>query len=167
MAVRLFITGGTIDGFDCSDPGRPSLYPQSHISELLRRARLNEPVAAETVVFKDGRSITDSDRRLLLRRCQNAKEAKILITHGTSTLVETASYLSAAKLDKTIVIFGAARPLGEVDSDASSNLGFALGVVSFLPAGVYVAMNGEVFPAGEVKKNFATGMFERKQLTEP
>lgn len=160
MAIRLFITGGTIDGFDCSNPGKPSAYDSSRIPELLRRARLNEPVQTETVFFKVGLRITEEDRKAILQRCRECKEDKILITHGTSTMAVTAKVLGNAALPKTIVIFGAAVPAEDRDSDALFNLGAAFAAVQTLPAGVYITMNGGIFSWDDVKKNTETGKFE-------
>ncbi|MBI5036822.1 asparaginase [Candidatus Micrarchaeota archaeon] len=160
MATRLFITGGTIDGFDCSDPGSPSLYESSRVPALLTRARLSGLIPFETIVFKDGRSITEEDREAILKKCRDCGEDKIIITHGTSTLTDTAKFLGRAKLPKTIVLLGAAVPAEERDSDALFNLGAAFAAVQFLRHGVYITMNGRAFPWQNVRKNIKTGMFE-------
>jgi L-asparaginase len=111
--------------------------------------------------------MTDADREIILEQCRNAPEYRIVITHGTDTMVETARALAANNRDKTIVLTGAMVPYKFGSSDGLFNLGSALAFAQTLPAGVYVAMNGRYFPADRVRKNRQTGMFEEEPPTRP
>jgi L-asparaginase len=102
----------------------------------------------------------DEDRQRILASCQAAKEHAIVIIHGTDTMKETAAVLGAANLERTIVLTGAMIPYEIANSDALFNLGFACGVAQILTPGVYVAMNGKVFPWDNVQKNRAAGVFQ-------
>jgi L-asparaginase len=111
---------------------------------------------------KDSKFVTDEDREIILKRCRECKEEKIVITHGTMTMPLTAKYLGEKSLAKTIVLLGSAIPANEENSDALFNLGAALTAVQLLPAGVYLTMNGKVFSWENVKKNLETGFFEKE-----
>jgi len=108
----------------------------------------------------DNLEMTNEDRLLILHQCQNAEEDKIIITHGTDTMTDTAALLADQIKDKTIVITGAMIPYKFGSSDGLFNLGGAIAFVQTLPHGVYIAMNGQYFKAGTVRKNRKTGSFE-------
>jgi L-asparaginase len=127
---------------------------------MLKLGRCRVPVAVQTVRMVDSLEMTEKDRQTLLEQCRRAPEERILITHGTDTMVETARVLENGHLDKTIVLTGAMVPYAFGSSDGLFNLGSALSFVQVLPAGVYIAMNGKFFPAGQVRKNKTLGIFE-------
>jgi L-asparaginase len=102
--------------------------------------------------------MTEKDRERILEACQKADADKIVVTHGTDTMIETARKLSRVK-NKAIVLTGAMKPEKFVDSDASFNVGAALGALSVLSNGVYVAMNGLVLPWNKVKRDERSGRF--------
>jgi L-asparaginase len=102
----------------------------------------------------------DENRRSVLEACTRAAERRIIITHGTDTMAETARLIGTAKLDKTIVLTGAMIPYKILDSDALFNFGTAFSAVQLLPSGVYIAMNGRIFDWDKVRKNKAQGIFE-------
>ncbi len=104
-----------------------------------------------------------SNRLLVLESCRRASEERIVITHGTDTMVETAAVLGEAGLAKTIVLTGAMVPYIFNNSDAVFNLGCAVTAVQLLPHGVYIAMNGRTFLWDKVRKNRALGVFEEKE----
>jgi L-asparaginase len=104
--------------------------------------------------------MTDEDRDLIAEHCRKSKEDKIIITHGTDTMAETARLLAGKVKNKTIVITGAMIPYKFGSSDGLFNLGSAMAFVQTLKHGVYVAMNGRVFNANTVRKNKETGVFE-------
>jgi len=111
----------------------------------------------------DSLEMTDSDRALIVAHCRDAAESRVLITHGTDTMVETAAALAAALPQapgKTIVLTGAMIPYAFGSSDGLFNLGSALSFVQVLPPGVYIAMNGRCFQWDRVRKNKETGVFE-------
>jgi L-asparaginase len=109
----------------------------------------------------DSLEMTDADRQLIAGRCHTCAETRIVITHGTDTMVETAATIAAAVTGKTVVLTGAMIPYAFGSSDGLFNLGSAVSFAQALPAGIYVAMNGTAFPWSEVRKNRASGVFER------
>jgi len=110
----------------------------------------------------DSLEMTSADRGRIVDECTWAAETRILITHGTDTMVETAAALAAARRSpvKTIVLTGAMIPYAFGSSDGLFNLGSALSFVQVLPPGVYIAMNGRCFEWDRVRKNRDTGTFE-------
>ena len=108
---------------------------------------------------KDSLEMTDEDRELIRETCQNSEQDKILITHGTDTMTQTAECLLGIT-GKTIVLTGAMAPARFKETDAVFNLGLATGAAQALESGVYIAMNGQIFPAGKVKKNREQRRFE-------
>jgi len=110
----------------------------------------------------DSLDMTDPDRRLILKRCQEAAEERILITHGTDSMELTAALLGPNIGAKTVVLTGAMIPYTFGSSDGLFNLGTALAFVQTLPRGVYVAMNGRCFSWDAVRKNRELGIFEAR-----
>jgi L-asparaginase len=111
----------------------------------------------------DSLDMNDVHRQLIVEHCRQAAEERIVVTHGTDTMVETAQTLAHAfpgNAGKTIVLTGAMVPYAFGSSDGLFNLGSALSFVQVLPAGVYIAMNGRCFDSGRVRKNLKTGVFE-------
>ncbi len=160
MTVRLLITGGTIDDLDYTSEKTPLQKRTSLIPELLRHARVTLECHCDEVFQKDSRHLNESDRDLLLRKCKECSEEKIIITHGTMTMSKTAQFLGGKNIPKTIVILGAMIPANKKNSDAMFNLGAALSAVQLLPHGVYLTMNGKIFPWNNVRKNLKKGVFE-------
>jgi L-asparaginase len=159
MAIRLFVTGGTFDKE--YDEIRGRLYFQdTHLPQMLELGRCRVAVEIRTLMMVDSLDMSDADRDLIARQCRDAPEDRIVITHGTDTLVETGAVLARADTGKTIVLTGAMIPIAFGSSDGLFNLGGALTVVQVLPPGVYVVMNGRVFPWNGVRKNRETGIFE-------
>jgi L-asparaginase len=102
----------------------------------------------------------NEDRELIARQCETSEQKRIVITHGTDTMTDTAKFLAQKIKDKTIVLTGAMIPYKFGSSDGLFNLGSALAFVQTLPGGVYVAMNGRYFNWDNVRKNKQTGEFE-------
>ena len=117
-------------------------------------------IETQTVFLKDSLDIVDQDRESIANLLKKAKHKRIVITHGTDSIAETASFLESYDLGKTIVLTGAMIPYSFGASDALFNLGSALAFAQMLNEGVYVAMNGKYYKAGAVKKNRSTGFFE-------
>jgi len=157
--VRVFVTGGTFDKEYDEIHGR-LFFKESHLPEMLRRARCRLEVEVTTLMMVDSLDMSDAERGLIVERCRACPETRIAVTHGTDTMVETAQALSRARLAKTVVLTGAMVPYAFGSSDGLFNLGSALSFAQVLPAGVYVAMNGRVFDAERVRKNRETGVFE-------
>ncbi len=159
MTIKLILTGGTIDKHYNESNGELD-FTETHLPELLALGRNQADIKIEQVMLLDSLEMTDDDRQTILKACKNTSQNKLLITHGTDTIVETATVLGKANIDKTIVLVGAMIPYVFKHSDAVFNIGFALGAVQCLPHGVYVAMNGKIFDWDDVIKNREQGTFE-------
>jgi L-asparaginase len=159
--IRLLVTGGTFDK-EYNELNGSLFFKETHVPEMLRLGRSRVEVSIRTLMMIDSLQMTDADRALIVEECRQASEARILITHGTDTMVDTAAALAAATSDagKTIVLTGAMIPYAFGSSDGLFNLGSALSFVQVLPAGVYLAMNGRCFEWNCVRKNRETGVFE-------
>jgi L-asparaginase len=159
MTIRILVTGGTFDKEYDELTGR-LFFKDTHIQEMLRLGRCRVPVTVEALMMIDSLEMTPADRETIVKRCRDAPESWIVITHGTDTMVETAAALAAAATKKTIVLTGAMVPWAFGSSDGLFNLGSALSFVQSLPAGVYVAMNGRWFAWDNVVKDRTSGVFE-------
>ncbi len=159
MNIRIFVTGGTFDK-EYNELTGELFFKDTHIPQMLRLGRCRLSVDIRTLMMIDSRNMTDDDREIIARNCLNAKEDKIVITHGTDTMVETAKYLATKVKNKTVVLTGAMIPYTFGSSDGMFNLGCALAFVQVLSPGVYIAMNGRYFIYDNVRKNKKTGEFE-------
>ncbi|HZH66730.1 MAG TPA: asparaginase domain-containing protein [Flavisolibacter sp.] len=159
MSIRIFITGGTFDK-EYNELTGQLYFNDSHLPEMLDLGRNLVPVEIRTLMMVDSLEMTAEDRELIAEHCRKSKENKIIITHGTDTMAETAVLLHNKVEGKTIVITGAMIPYKFGSSDGLFNLGSALAFVQTLEPGVYVVMNGRCFNAGNVRKNKVTGVFE-------
>jgi len=157
--TRLIITGGTLDKTYNDNTGSLE-FSDSIISLLLERARCSAEIEVEHLMQVDSLEMTHEQRDLIIQVVRKAKEERIIITHGTDTLVSTARLLENIKLNKTIVLVGAMVPWRFANSDADFNIGYALGACQSLGRGVWVTMNGKIFPALRVCKNRELGRFE-------
>lgn len=158
-AIRVFVTGGTFDKEYDELHGR-LYFKDTHLSEMLRLARSRLDVQVHTLMMIDSLDMTDDGRRAVVEACRSCPEERIVVTHGTDTMAETARALLAAGVPKTVVLTGAMIPYAFGSSDGLFNLGSALSFAQVLPHGVYVAMNGRVFRGDRVRKNRETGVFE-------
>jgi L-asparaginase len=157
--IRILITGGTFDKEYDEISGR--LYFQdTHLPEMLKLGRCHLELEIRTLMMIDSLEMTEADRRIIAGQCRDAPEDRIVITHGTDTMVETARTLQSSGLGKTIVLTGAMIPYKFGSSDGLFNLGSALAFAQTLPPGVYIAMNGRYFQADRVRKNKTAGVFE-------
>ncbi len=157
--IRLLVTGGTFDKAYNELTGT-LFFQDSHVPEMLRLGRCLLEVEVRTLMMIDSLEMTDDDRRIIAEHCKGAPESRIVITHGTDTIVETAAHLGREIRDKTVVLTGAMVPYKFGSSDGLFNLGSALAFVQTLPPGVYIAMNGRCFPWNGVRKNREKGVFE-------
>ncbi|MFB3776505.1 MAG: asparaginase domain-containing protein [Bryobacteraceae bacterium] len=157
--IRILVTGGTFDK-EYNELTGTLFFQESHLPEMLRLGRCLLDVQVQTLMMIDSLDMTDDDRRIILEHCRTAPESRIVITHGTDTMVETAAHLGREIRDKIIVLTGAMVPYKFGSSDGMFNLGSALAFVQTLPPGVYIAMNGRVFPWDKVRKNRTQGVFE-------
>ena len=164
MSVRIFVTGGTFDK-EYDELRGTLFFKDTHLPEMLRLGRSRLDVSVRTLMMIDSLDMTDADRALIVEQCRMAAESRIIVTHGTDTMVDTARVLATAFPGgghKTIVLTGAMIPYAFGSSDGLFNLGSALSFVQVLPPGVYIAMNGRCFTWDRVRKNRETGTFEAK-----
>ncbi|SET62353.1 L-asparaginase [Marinobacter segnicrescens] len=157
--IHLFTTGGTIDKI-YHDANSEFAVGESLLPELLSEANVTVPWRITELCRKDSLELTEADRADIRAAVAACPEERVIISHGTDTMAETAAALSDIG-DKTIVLFGAMQPARMRRSDAVFNLGFAMAAATLLEPGIYIAMNGEVFEAGKVRKNLRAGRFER------
>ena len=158
MNVKFFTAGGTIDKvyFDAKseyEVGSPQVV------EILREAHVTVEHAIESVLSKDSLDMTDEDRQAVRRRIADDPCRRIVLTHGTDTMTQTARCLAGIP-DKTIVLTGSMQPGRFRVTDAAFNVGVALGAVQCLPPGVYLAMNGRIFNPDRVRKSADRSCFE-------
>ena len=158
-AVRIIITGGTFDKHYDAIKGTLT-FKQTHLPEILEQSRVTVPVALTVSQLIDSLDMEPGDREQILKECRTVPENRIVITHGTDTMENTAALLGEAALDKTIVLTGAMVPFAMAGSDAVFNLGGAMTAVQLLPPGVYISMNSRIFPWNRVRKNREEGLFE-------
>jgi len=159
MSLRIIAIGGTFDKH--YDPLTGHLYfRDSVLPEALDRARLTLPVVFESLLALDSLDMQDSHRRQIREACERSAENRIVIVHGTDTMPETAQVLGRSELNKTVILTGAMVPYRVAQSDALFNLGFACAAASLAAAGVYIAMNGQIFPWDDVMKNRDQGVFQ-------
>ena len=159
MAIRILVTGGTFDK-EYDEINGELYFKETHLPEIFKLGRCTLDLNIRTLMMVDSLDLTEDDRDLIALHCDRNKEKQIVITHGTDTMVQTATVIAQKKLDKTIVMTGAMIPYKFGSSDGFFNLGNALAFAQTLPAGVYIAMNGKYFSHENVRKNKKTGFFE-------
>ncbi len=159
MAIRIFVTGGTFDKKYDEIHGR-LFFKDTHVEEMLKLGRSRVDVTVRTLMMIDSLEMTDADRQVIGDNCRACEEQRIVITHGTDTMVETARTLASAVTAKTIVLTGAMVPYAFGSSDGLFNLGSAVSFAQVLPAGVFIAMNGRALAWDRAWKNRETGFFE-------
>jgi L-asparaginase len=159
MAIRIIITGGTFDK-EYNELTGQLFFKDTHLPEMLKLGRSVMDVQIERLMMIDSLDMQKEHRDAIANACTNASEDRIIITHGTDTMTETAAYLANVVTNKTVVLTGAMVPYKFGSSDGLFNLGSAMAFVQALSSGVYIAMNGRYFKAGNVRKNKANGLFE-------
>jgi L-asparaginase len=158
--VRVLVTGGTIDKIYDATGGTLG-FERTQVLAMLRQGRVALPEnCVQTVLLKDSLEMDDADREAVAAGCMASDEDRLIITHGTDTMVTTARHLAQSVPGRTIVLTGAMVPFSVSQSDALFNFGFAFAAACLLPHGIYIAMNGRVFPWDRVEKNRQAGWFE-------
>ncbi len=163
MKIAVFATGGTFDKEYNKISGELYLK-KTHIREMLTMGRCRLPVRIQVVMMKDSLHMTEDDRRQILDACLSCPESRIVITHGTDSMEDTARFLADRIPGKTVVLTGAMIPYRFGSSDGLFNLGSALSFVQALPAGVFIAMNGRFFKPYMVRKDRKRGLFVRSRF---
>lgn len=161
MKIKFFTLGGTIDKVYFDAMSRYEIGPPS-IQEILKDARINFDYEVESLLKKDSLDMTDQDREIILKSVEADRHDRIVITHGTDTMVETGMALKPIK-NKTIVLTGAMEPAGFKSSDATFNLGCAIAAVQTLSPGVYIAISGRIFDPENTQKNRERKQFEERR----
>ncbi|MBU2573566.1 MAG: asparaginase [Elusimicrobia bacterium] len=161
--IKIIVTGGTFDK-EYNELTGELFFHKTHIREMLRLGRCRLSVRVKTLMLVDSLCMTERERRSILRECLSSREKRILITHGTDTMVETAKVLGPRIKDKTVVLTGAMVPYKFGSSDGMFNLGSALSFVQSLEPGVYIAMNGKYFRWDNARKNRTRGVFDSKGM---
>jgi len=157
--ILILATGGTFDKQYDEIHGE-LVFGRTHVPDMLALGRCHVEIDVETLMMIDSLEMTDRDRALILERCATAPERRIVITHGTDTMEQTAAVLGKGLHGKTVVLTGAMVPYQFGSSDGMFNLGTAVAFVQALGPGVYVAMNGRWFDWKSVHKNRTLGVFE-------
>jgi L-asparaginase len=159
--VRIVTTGGTIDKvyFDASSEYEVG---ESHVPDILRESNVTREWAVTNLLRKDSLDLTEEDRALIRRTVETAEEDRIVVTHGTDTMVDTARALKGIP-GKTIVLTGSLHPARFKTTDAVFNVAAAFTAAQTLPPGVYLAMNGRIFPPDRVRKNRERNRFEEPE----
>ena len=160
--IHIITTGGTIEGLDYETTEGKNQKSKISIEDFFRSANVSFSYSVESVLNKDSRSITDEDRQLLVDKIRATGAKKIVLTHGTFTMEDTAKYIGKLNLKKTIVLVGSFVLGTSIGTDAPFNLGYAICSVQILKPGVYVAMNGTIFHWKNVTKNLETNKFEQR-----
>ncbi len=159
MQIQIFITGGTFDK-EYNELNGDLYFRDTHLKQMLEQGRSQLNVNIRSLMMIDSLEMTEQDREIILTHCQKSPSDRIVITHGTDTMVETAQFLAEQVKDKTIVITGAMIPIVFGSSDGLFNMGAAFAYVQTLDHGIYIAMNGQYFDYDNVRKNKAKGLFE-------
>ncbi|MGL5946061.1 MAG: asparaginase domain-containing protein [Sediminibacterium sp.] len=158
-AIHIIVTGGTFDK-EYNFISGELYFRETHLQELLEKGRSQLPVRISQLLLKDSLEMTQQDRELIVASCNASEEERIVITHGTDTMTDTAKFLAKEINNKTVVLTGAMIPIKFGSSDGLFNLGSALAFAQSLPHGIYVAMNGRYFYWDKVRKNRQSGIFE-------
>ena len=159
--IQVFVTGGTFDKEYNFITGE-LFFKDTHLKDMFDLGRCTLDIDVKTLMMVDSLEMTDEDRAIIELNCRKSQADKIIITHGTDTIVKTGEMLASANIaGKTIVLTGAMVPYAfGSSSDGFFNLGSALAFCQTLPTGVYISMNGRIFFSDNVRKNRNTGFFE-------
>ena len=158
--IKIFATGGTFDR-EFNELNGELYFKETNLFKLLELGRSQMDVKIETLMMIDSLKMTDTERVYILDKCKKEKTNRIIITHGTDTMVETAKIIAQEIKNKIIIFTGAMIPIKFGSSDGLFNLGSALSFVQVLNPGVYITMNGQYFYWDNVRKNKKLGIFEK------
>ena len=159
--IKIFATGGTFDK-EYNEINGELYFKDTQIFELLKLGRSQLEVKIETLMMIDSLKMTNQDRNYIISKCKQEKTDRIIITHGTDTMIETARLIASKVKNKTIILTGAMIPIKFGSSDGLFNLGSALSFAQVIDSGVYITMNGRYFKYDNVYKNKKLGIFEIK-----
>ena len=158
--IKIFATGGTFDK-EYDEINGELFFKETHLHELLNLGRSQLNVKIETLMMVDSLKMSKSEKNYIVEKCKEEKTDRIIITHGTDTMVDTAELIAKNIYNKTIILTGAMIPIKFGSSDGLFNLGSALSFIQVIDPGVYITMNGRYFKWDNVRKNNQLGIFER------
>ena len=158
--IKIFATGGTFDK-EFNEINGELFFKETNLYQLLQLGRSQLSVKIETLMMVDSLKMTQSEKNYIVDKCKKEKTNRIIITHGTDTMVDTAKLIAKNITDKTIILTGAMIPIKFGSSDGLFNLGSALSFIQTIDPGVYITMNGRYFSWDNVRKNKKLGIFER------
>ena len=158
--IKIFATGGTFDK-EYDEINGELFFKETHLHELLNLGRSQLNVKIETLMMVDSLKMSKSEKNYIIEKCKEEKTDRIIITHGTDTMVDTAELIAKNIYNKTIILTGAMIPIKFGSSDGLFNLGSALSFIQVIDPGVYITMNGRYFKWDNVRKNNQLGIFER------
>lgn len=160
--IQIYVTGGTFDKEYNFITGE-LYFKDTHLNDMFERGRCTLDIDVKTLMMLDSLEMTDEDRSIIIHNCKRCKSDKVIITHGTDTIVDTARVLAEEEIKgKTIILTGAMIPYAfGSSSDGFFNLGSALAFAQTLDEGVYIVMNGRYYSWDQVRKNRKTGYFEQ------
>jgi L-asparaginase len=158
MKIGVLVTGGTFDkDYDLINGNLG--FKDTHVPEMFKRGRSTLDIDIQVLMMMDSLEMEAEHRQYIAESCANSQYDNLIVTHGTDTMVDTASVIAAMELSKTIILTGAMRPYKLGSSDGFFNLGSAVAFAQTLPNGVYIVMNGRYFDWQNVRKNKASGIF--------
>ena len=158
--IKIFATGGTFDK-EYDEINGELFFKETHLHELLNLGRSQLNVKIETLMMVDSLKMSKSEKNYIVEKCKEEKTNRIIITHGTDTMIDTAELIAKNIYNKTIILTGAMIPIKFGSSDGLFNLGSALSFIQVIDPGVYITMNGRYFMWNNVRKNNQLGIFER------
>ena len=159
--IQILITGGTFDKSYNHISG-DLFFEKTHIPEMLERSKCRLNVDVKTLMMIDSLEMTQKDIEKIIDECKKTKSSRIVITHGTDTMVQTAQTIKEhTSRDKVVVITGAMLPFSIKESDAMFNLGGAFIAAQTSEPGIWISMNGHIFKSDDVAKNKKKGIFEK------
>ena len=158
--IKIFATGGTFDK-EFNEIDGKLYFKETKLYDLLKLGRSQLDVKIETLMMIDSLKMKSADREYIVNKCKQEKTNRIIITHGTDTMVDTAKLIAEKITNKTIILTGAMIPINFGSSDGLFNLGSALSFIQVLAPGVYITMNGRYFSWDNVYKNKKMGGFEK------
>tara|TARA_Y100001970_G_C14117807_1_gene794597 strand:+ start:769 stop:1272 length:504 start_codon:yes stop_codon:yes gene_type:complete len=158
--IKIFATGGTFDK-EYDEINGELFFKETHLHELLDLGRSQLNVKIETLMMVDSLKMSKSEKNYIVEKCKEEKTDRIIITHGTDTMIDTAKLIAKNIYNKTIILTGAMIPIKFGSSDGLFNLGSALSFIQVIDPGVYITMNGRYFKWNNVRKNNQLGIFER------
>ena len=162
MKILFIQTGGTIDkDYPRSTKGYAFEITEPAVRQILEKANPSFEYEIISLIRKDSMDLTVKDKKKIFETCESADTDKIIITHGTDTIIDTAQFLSEIK-NKSIILTGSFKPEKFTNTDADFNVGTAIGALSIIGKGVFVALNGRIFEYDKVKRDKTSGKFIEK-----